>query len=588
MVGTGGKVVLTVAVVGTGATLAYLLTRPKPAPGQLQATLAGPTSISSGAAATFTASATGGTPPYSYAFISSVAGTQSADGASYTISPTADGTIYCTVTDSANGTTTTNTVSYSVTGGGGQPTPTTVEVDYTGGIARLAPAHALVVSGETVLFTGSLSANNGANLTGQPIVMTVDGVVYDAGNVTTGANGAFSGSFPYSGSVGTHTLGASFAGETIGGVYYEPSSKTVTFTVTSATFTATFTESGLASGTSWTVTVGGTPYSATTSTITVAGLTGTVSYTVSVVSGYTITSGGSGTVTSSSPSASVVFALAATLSPPVVTPASLPSSGGTVSVEGATTLANGTAIGIYEQGNPNAVATTSVSGGKYGPVSVNVPANSGSNAVQYTIYAGGGGLTSTGVYIWVSGTAQQNVVTITIVTPTGCAISLGGNGYTNGDVAQVLGGNTYPLSATAGAGYTFTSFTLSGPFVLGSGGTTLVVSVVGTNATGTLQANFSGGSPPPTGYNVTVGSDGCSQVPVAVNGVATAGVVNLAPGTYSVQCAGNCQKVIGGTLYTYTFSGWVATGGVTVTGTGTSASMTVSGDGGLTAQYTFS
>ena len=82
----------------------------------------------------------------------------------------------------------------------------------------------------------------------------------------------------------------------------------ITFTPTGTTFTATFTESGLVTGTSWTVMVGGLPHSSTGATISVSGLTGSVSYTVEPVAGYTLSGAVSGDVTSASHTVDVTYA----------------------------------------------------------------------------------------------------------------------------------------------------------------------------------------------------------------------------------------------------------------------------------------
>jgi len=69
----------------------------------------------------------------------------------------------------------------------------------------------------------------------------------------------------------------------------------VTFTAI-PTYAVTFSESGLSSGTSWSVTFNGTPESSTTSTIVVLAENGTYPYTIESVTGYNITSPASGNV----------------------------------------------------------------------------------------------------------------------------------------------------------------------------------------------------------------------------------------------------------------------------------------------------
>ena len=76
----------------------------------------------------------------------------------------------------------------------------------------------------------------------------------------------------------------------------------------STTYTVTFTESGLPSGTSWSVTLGGATSSSTTSTITFNEANGTYTYTVGTVSGYSASpSSGSVTVNGAAVSKSITF-----------------------------------------------------------------------------------------------------------------------------------------------------------------------------------------------------------------------------------------------------------------------------------------
>lgn len=185
----------------------------------------------------------------------------------------------------------------------------------------------------------------------------------------------------------------------------------------------------------------------------------------------------------------------------------------------------------------------------------------------------------------------QGTVAITISTPPGCTISLGGNTYTNGDTAILLAG-TYPLTANSCSGYTFGSWTFYGVGALGNGTTNasnslIIPALPPTTQYDTLTANYTGTAPPPTGYNVTVGADGCSQVPVAINGTATTGVVNLDAGTYTIQATPSCSRNIAGTFVTFTFSGWYTSGGVSVASPdSTSTTMLVTGVGTIVAGYT--
>jgi hypothetical protein len=273
-----------------------------------------------------------------------------------------------------------------------------------------------------------------------------------------------------------------------------------------------------------------------------------------------------------------------------VTPTSLPSSGGSATVTGTTTLANGTSISIYETGSSLPVAATPASNGAYQTV-LNFPENSGAPAIQYTLYAQSGTATSTGVYVTVVGSTETESVQIAIGTPMGCTISLAGQTYTEGDTALLLPG-TYSISANACSGYTFASWALNGPFTLNgpltSASSTLTVSNVATTQTGTLTANYSGSPPPPTGYSVSVSSSSCSSMAsVSINGTAAKGTIDLDAGNYTVAAPGSCD--IPQLKTVFQFAGWQVSGGVRVASASSlSTTMTVSGNGGITATYTIS
>ena len=91
------------------------------------------------------------------------------------------------------------------------------------------------------------------------------------------------------------------------------------------TYTVTFTESGLSSGTHWNMTFNGSPSSSTGTTITFHMSNGTYSYTVSNVSGYSITSAsGSITVNGANAAKNVIFTSS---SPPSSSPSPAPNGG---------------------------------------------------------------------------------------------------------------------------------------------------------------------------------------------------------------------------------------------------------------------
>ena len=115
------------------------------------------------------------------------------------------------------------------------------------------------------------------------------------------------GTYSYTvGSVSGYTASPSSGSVTVSGASV---SKAVTFTaIPPTTYTVTFTESGLPSGTSWSVTLNGVAHSSSTASITFTEVNGTYSYTVGSVSGYTATpSGGSVTVAGAGTSVSITF-----------------------------------------------------------------------------------------------------------------------------------------------------------------------------------------------------------------------------------------------------------------------------------------
>jgi hypothetical protein len=112
------------------------------------------------------------------------------------------------------------------------------------------------------------------------------------------------GTYSYSiGSVSGYT-----ASPTSGSVTVTSSAVNTAVTFTQNTYTMSFTESGLPSGTSWSVTAGGSTKSSTTSTISFTEPAGTYSYTVGSVTGYTSApSSGSVTITTANKNTAITF-----------------------------------------------------------------------------------------------------------------------------------------------------------------------------------------------------------------------------------------------------------------------------------------
>ena len=124
--------------------------------------------------------------------------------------------------------------------------------------------------------------------------------------VSNGSNGAFSAENGYSLAVGWGSINAyNFVNAQLG-ITPSPSP-------TPAHYTVTFTESGLSSGTSWSVTFNGTTQSSTGTGIQFSALNGTYSYTVASVTGYTVSpSSGSITVSGSAQTIQITFTASST------------------------------------------------------------------------------------------------------------------------------------------------------------------------------------------------------------------------------------------------------------------------------------
>ncbi|MGP8075829.1 MAG: YncE family protein [Thermoplasmata archaeon] len=148
-------------------------------------------------------------------------------------------------------------------------------------------------------------------LNGTPGASMTSSIAFSAGN----------GTYPY---VVAHVAGYS-AGPSLGNVSVNGASAQVAITFTAVgipTYTVTFTESGLPSGSSWSVTLNGTPESSVGSSLTYTEPNGSYPYMVGTVTGYNVTpSSGSVTVNGGSQGVSLTF------SSGPVSSSSAPSSG---------------------------------------------------------------------------------------------------------------------------------------------------------------------------------------------------------------------------------------------------------------------
>ena len=213
--------------------------------------------------------------------------------------------------------------------------PLGVTVTYT----SIPPGSYMVTFNETGLPTGTnwavtLNGNQTSN-TGPTITFTEKDGTY---NYTVGVPVGYTAA-PSSGSV-------TVVGKAVG--------QNVTFTKSSGPtqYTVTFTESGLPSGTAWSVILNGTTKTSTTTTLTFSEPNGTYSYTVVGVSGYTSTpSSGSITVNRGPTGASITFtAMPAGSYSVTFSETGLPAAANwSVSLAGKTMSATGSTISFTEK-----------------------------------------------------------------------------------------------------------------------------------------------------------------------------------------------------------------------------------------------
>ena len=163
----------------------------------------------------------------------------------------------------------------------------------------------------------------------------------------------------------------------------------------STSFPVTFTETGLASGSSWSVTLSGQTVSSTTSTITFSEADGTYSYTVGLVSGYTASpSSGSLTVNGAGVSQAITFtASVATAHTVTFAESGLPpGTTWSVTLNGATLTSTASTINFSEPNGSYSFSVGSVSGYTASPASgsITVAGSSQSVAVTFTARSTGG------------------------------------------------------------------------------------------------------------------------------------------------------------------------------------------------------
>jgi len=166
-----------------------------------------------------------------------------------------------------------------------------------------------------------------------------------------------------------------------------------------AMYTVTFTETGLPSGTTWSVTLNGTTVPSTSATIVFSEANGTYAYTVVAISGYTVNpSSGTMTVTGAGVVQSVTFtAQGPTTYAVTFTETGLPTgTSWSVSLNGATDSSTSNAITFSEPNGPFQYTVGSVGGYTANPASGTVTVAGAAQAIGVTFSATGGGSGSSG------------------------------------------------------------------------------------------------------------------------------------------------------------------------------------------------
>ncbi|MCI4372125.1 MAG: YncE family protein [Thermoplasmata archaeon] len=275
----------------------------------------------------------------------------------------------------------TNTVVYSITPDGEAPSAVAYDAE-TGDLYTADQAFGTL---QTISPTGGTGPTHypvtfletGLPV-GTPWSVTFNGTL-GSSTITSIGYSVLDGSYTFTtGTVAGYTANVTGGPVTVSGAAVEVE---IGFSSTGVpTYTVTFDESGLASPPAWTVTLGGSPESATTSTIPFVEVDGTYSFTVGVVTGYT-----------ASPSSGMVTVNGASLTRDIIfTPTTSPSTYPITFTE--TGLGSGTSWSVTLAGtllpSSTSVIATSAVNGSY-PYTV-------SAVVGYTVSPASGTVSITG------------------------------------------------------------------------------------------------------------------------------------------------------------------------------------------------
>ena len=235
-----------------------------------------------------------------------------------------------------------------------------------------------------------------------------------------------------------------------------------------AQYTVTFTESGLPSGTSWSVTLAGSTQSSTTTTVTFSEKNGTYAYSIGAVTGYAPSPlSGSVTVAGAAAAETITFAVGYTVT---FTESGLPS--GTmwsVTLNGATLSSTTTSIVFTEANGKYTYTVGSVTGYTASPASGSVTVASAAQSVTITFTTSVPGeypvtFTESGLP---GGTSWSVTLAGSMQTSTTSTITFneknGTSAYTVGSVtgytASPSSGNVTVIGAAVGVTVTFTKTT---------------------------------------------------------------------------------------------------------------------------------
>ena len=288
-------------------------------------------------------------------------------------------------------------------------------------------------------------------------------------------------------------------------------SKAITFTaIPPAKYSVAFTESGLPSGTTWSVTVHGATLSSTTSTVTFSEANGTYSYTVGPVSGYTANpSSGSVTVNGAQVSEVVTFtAVPPNTFPVTFTESGLPSgTGWSVTLNEVTHGASGVSVMFDEANGTYPYTVGSVSGYTASP-------SSGSVTVS------GAGLTESITFTPIPPTTYTLTFTESGLPPgTGWSVTLNRTtlGSTTASIVFTEPNGTYVFVVGAVTGYSVSP--ANGTVTVSGGSASVAVTFSSKPVTNEYPVTFSQtGLPANDTWQVYVSTSGFAGRPASIGG----------------------------------------------------------------------